>query len=108
MTAGATPRPRPTAIRAAALFDGLSTSMLTDQLVIVDGATIRAVDQGTEPPADADLIDLGGATLVPGLVDTHAHLAFDASGDPVAGLAGRDDGEAVAAMVAAGRAALLG
>src|SRR5688572_701210 len=108
MTAGVTPRPRPTVIRATALFDGLSTSLLADPLVIVDGATIRAVDRVTEPPPDADVIDLEGATLLPGLVDTHVHLAFDASGDPVAGLAGRDDEATVAAMVAAGRTALLG
>ena len=29
--------------------------------------------------------------MLPGLVDTHVHLAFDASVDPVGALAGRDD-----------------
>ncbi|MDN5797652.1 MAG: amidohydrolase family protein, partial [Intrasporangium sp.] len=54
------------------------------------------------------LVDFSGATLLPGLVDTHVHLAFDASLDPVAALAGRDDAAARAEMVTAARVALLG
>jgi imidazolonepropionase-like amidohydrolase len=74
----------------------------------MDGPTIVAVDRGVEPPPGADVVDLAGATLLPGLIDTHAHLAFDASADPVGALAGRDDSATVAAMSAAGRAALRG
>jgi imidazolonepropionase-like amidohydrolase len=36
-------------------------------------------------------VDLGDATLLPGLIDVHQHLAFDASGDPVARLESDDD-----------------
>jgi imidazolonepropionase-like amidohydrolase len=108
MTTRATQRPHLVAIRAGGLFDGLSATLRPDPVVIVDGPTIQAVHHGVTPPADVEVIDLDGATLLPGLVDTHVHLAFDASGDPVAGLAGRDDDEALAAMVAAGRSALLG
>jgi imidazolonepropionase-like amidohydrolase len=108
MVAQLSERPRLLAIRAAALFDGDSATPLTDPLLIVDGTTIRAVDRAVEPPPGAQVVDLGGATLLPGLIDTHVHLAFDASADPVAGLAGRDDDAALAAMTAAGRAALRG
>jgi imidazolonepropionase-like amidohydrolase len=108
MTAHVTERSRLVAIRAAALFDGLSATPLTDPLLVIDGATIQAVDRAVDPPAGADLVDLGGATLLPGLVDTHVHLAFDASPDPATTLAGRDDDAALAAMSAAGRAALHG
>jgi imidazolonepropionase-like amidohydrolase len=103
-----THRPRLTVVRAGSLFDGVSATLLTDPVLVIDGPTIVAVDRGVEPPPGADIVDLGGATLLPGLIDTHVHLAFDASADPVGALAGRDDDAVVAAMSAAGRAALRG
>src|SRR5215207_3082161 len=98
-----TDRPRLVAIRADALFDGVSETLVTDPVLIVDGPTIVAVDRAVAPPPEAEIVDLAGATLLPGLIDLHVHLAFDASADPVAALAGRDDRAALAAMAAAGR-----
>ena len=103
-----TDRPRLTAILAGSLFDGVSGTLLTDPVLIVDGPTIVAVERAVAPPPDAHVVNLAGATLLPGLIDTHVHLAFDASADPVATLAERDDSAALAAMSAAGRAALRG
>jgi imidazolonepropionase-like amidohydrolase len=108
MIANISERPRLLAIRAGALFDGVSPTLLTDPVVIVDGTTVRAVDRAVQPPPGAEVVDLGDATLLPGLIDTHVHLAFDASADPVATLAERDDDTALAAMAAAARAALHG
>jgi len=76
--------------------------------VVIDGGTIVAVDSGAAAPDGADVVDLGGAALLPGLVDTHVHLAFDASVDPVGALAGRDDEQATQAMIRAGQTALRG
>jgi imidazolonepropionase-like amidohydrolase len=95
-------------LRAAWLFDGVSSALTPDPVVVVDGSTIRAVSSGATAPRGAAVIDLPGATLLPGLVDTHVHLAFDASADPVGALARRDDAEVVQAMTQAGRAALRG
>jgi len=92
-----------TALRAARLFDGVTTH--TDPLVLVEDGRITEVRTGPAP-ADADLLDLGEATLLPGLIDTHVHLAFDAGLDPVAALATRDDDAVLEAMAEAAAAQL--
>jgi len=103
-----TERGRLTALRATWLFDGTGAALIPDPLVVIDGGTIVVVDSGAAAPSGADVIDLGGAALLPGLVDTHVHLAFDASADPVGALAGRDDEQATQAMIRAAQAALRG
>ena len=105
---GVTERPDPIAIRAAALFDGVTETLHREPLVIVDGATIVAVDSAVAPPPHARVVDLPGATLLPGLIDTHMHLVFDAGADPVSSLASRsgDEDAVVTAMSVAGRTAL--
>ena len=103
-----TERGRLTALRAAWLFDGTGSALIPDPLVVIDGGTIVAVGSGAPAPDGADVVDLSGAALLPGLVDTHVHLAFDASADPIAALAARSDEETIAAMIRAGQAALRG
>src|SRR2546421_6817407 len=99
-----TERARLTAIRAAWLFDGTGSRLVADPVVVFDGPVIRSVDAGVAPPRDAHVVDLGNATLLPGLIDTHVHLAFDASADAVGALEARSDDEALASMAEAGRA----
>ena len=101
-------RDRLTVLRAAWLFDGISSALIPEPLVVIDGTTIRAVGSGGHAPEGAVVTDLAGATLLPGLVNTHVHLAFDASSDPVGSLARREDTEVVEAMAHAARAALRG
>jgi len=103
-----TERGRLTALRAAWLFDGTGSALIPDPLVMIDGGTIVAVDSGAAAPDGADVVDLGGAALLPGMVDTHVHLAFDASADPVGALAARSEDETLEAMTRAGQAALRG
>ena len=77
-------------------------------MVVIEDGTIVGVGSDDKAPEHRTVIDLPGATLLPGLVDTHVHLAFDASAEPVANLARREDGEVVEAMARAGQAALRG
>jgi imidazolonepropionase-like amidohydrolase len=80
------------AIRSARLFDGVADQLHTRPLVLVDQGRISDVDlTGADPPRGATLVDLGQATLLPGLIDSHTHLVLDASNDPVAHLADTDD-----------------
>jgi imidazolonepropionase-like amidohydrolase len=68
-------------LRAAAVFDGKSDTLLTPGLVVVTGGRIVAVGPGASLPAGAEVIDLGDATLLPGFIDAHTHLSFMYSDD---------------------------
>jgi imidazolonepropionase-like amidohydrolase len=96
-----------TILRAAWLFDGTAT-LQPHPVVVIEGRSIVSVGFGLGTRSDVEVLDLGDATLLPGLVDTHVHLAFDASTDPVATLARRSDDEVLAAMRQAARTALAG
>jgi imidazolonepropionase-like amidohydrolase len=73
--------PKTTILKASHLFDGKSDQVVSPGVVVVqDGKIIAAGTKVTEP-AGAEVIDLGDATLLPGLMDAHTHLSFEASGD---------------------------
>ena len=68
-------------IRAGRLFDAASGRMIERPVVVVKGDRVESVDGGTaNPPADARVIDLGDATLLPGFIDVHTHLTINATG----------------------------
>ena len=59
----------------AALFDGLGPELLPGSQVLVADGVIQAVsDKALKPPADCEVVDLGGRTLMPGLIDAHVHI----------------------------------
>ncbi|WP_433074261.1 amidohydrolase family protein [Dactylosporangium sp. CA-052675] len=58
-----------TAIINARIFDG--HTVLGATTVLLDGPLIAAV--GGQTPADVEVIDAAGATLLPGLIDAHVH-----------------------------------
>ncbi|HMF95924.1 MAG TPA: amidohydrolase family protein, partial [Vicinamibacterales bacterium] len=64
--------PPPIAIRAARMITAVNDSMTAPAVVVIRGD--RIVSVGGSVPADARVIDLGSATLLPGLVDLHTHL----------------------------------
>src|SRR5216110_2909873 len=69
------------ALKAARLFDGKSKSLVPNGVVIVQGDKIIDVGSNLAVPSDAQVIDLGDATLAPGFMDAHTHLTLDYSGD---------------------------
>lgn len=70
-----------TVLRAARLFDGKSDTVTTPGLVVVSDGRIIGVGASAPRPADAEVIDLGDATLLPGLMDAHTHLTNEATDD---------------------------
>jgi len=67
--------------RHARLIDGTGAPARVDQAVLVRDGRIVAVgpDRLVEPPAGARVIDLVGKTMIPGLIDLHAHTYFMSS-----------------------------
>src|SRR6267378_4450413 len=61
-------------VKAARLIDGRGGPPLEPVMVRITGARIEEVASSLVVPADATLIDLGTATLLPGLIDLHTHL----------------------------------
>ena len=61
------------AVHAAHLIDGRSASARGPVWVVVSGDTIEAVRAAA--PAGLSVVELGGSTLLPGLIDCHTHLS---------------------------------
>jgi imidazolonepropionase-like amidohydrolase len=72
----------PVAFTGVRLFDADKLQFLADQTVVVDHGTITAVGprDSTTVPANAQVIDGRGKTLVPGLWDCHMHVGDDFTG----------------------------
>lgn len=69
------------AVKAARIFDGKSSALLQNGVVVVEGDKIADAGSNLPIPSSARVIDLGDATLCPGFMDAHTHLTDDFSGN---------------------------
>ena len=99
-----------TVFEGVRLIDGVSADARDGVDVVVDDDRIAAVEpsgtvvlSATPSPESPTVIDGRGRTLLPGLIDAHAHYTFDPTEGSIAAIARRSDAEIV--LAAAGHAA---
>ena len=64
-----------TVLRAAGYVDVERNTIVRPAVLVIEGDRIASVgSREAKPPAGASVVDLGGAILLPGLIDTHVHL----------------------------------
>ena len=75
-------------VHAAHLVDPAAGRVLDDVVIVVSGARVSAVGTSatTPVPAGTPRIELGSATVLPGLIDVHVHLTSNASDEGLNGL----------------------
>ena len=85
-TPASTPDARLVVVRAQWLIDGIADKPRHNVEIMIRGERIVDVHAANSLalPATAQLIDLGAATLLPGLIDTHTHIFLQGE-DPAAG-----------------------
>jgi len=70
-----------TLIKAGRLLDPRTGNVLAPAAVLIEGSKIKQVGPPSQvqaaAPAGVKIIDLGSATLLPGLIDSHTHLLVD-------------------------------
>ena len=77
--ANTTPAPKLTALVGATLIDGRGNPALENHTLLIEGELIKAVFPSGKGkvPRQATVVDLEGKYLLPGLIDSHVHLATD-------------------------------
>lgn len=73
-----------TILRGATIIDGTGAAPLENGVLVLEDGKIQAIgtaDQLDVNQANADVVDVSGKTIIPGLFNCHAHLAWDGKED---------------------------
>src|SRR5882672_1242900 len=90
-----------TLVRAGHLLDVKTGKLADAQTIVVVGDTIQSIAPSATvgvQPGDR-VIDLGGMTVMPGLIDVHTHLTMNPDFDPYHELTSTDAKEAITGVV---------
>jgi len=68
------PKDQVIAIKAASMFDAKSGTLVSNAVVLIKGDRITDVGANAQIPEGARVIDLGTATMMPGMIDAHVHV----------------------------------
>lgn len=71
-------QPAQTVIKCGTLIDVKTGATVKGAFIVVEGNTVRLVGTNIPLPHEANFIDLSGMTVLPGLIDAHAHIALHA------------------------------
>ena len=90
-----------TLLRAGHVLDVQTGKLADGQTIVVVGDTIQSIAPSASVSAQPgdEVIDLGGMTVLPGLIDVHTHLTMNPDFDPYRELTSTDAKEAINGVV---------
>jgi imidazolonepropionase-like amidohydrolase len=97
----AQPAAKRTLVRAGHLVDVKTGKLLDSQTIVVIGDTIQSISATAQVQSQAGdtVVDLGGMTILPGLIDVHTHLTMNPDFDPYRELTSTSAKEAINGVV---------
>ncbi len=73
--------PKIIAVRASRMLDVKTGNIVNNAVILIENGRITSVGSKLPVTRDAEVIDLGEATILPGLIDSHTHLLQNYNGE---------------------------